>query len=345
MEWTDKHIQDYAGFVYNLCETEHLTHLDSSGLARMVEHGARLAENQNKLSTRFGEIADVIREANYYARQESAGPITAAQIEKAIEERFYRSSLIQERVEELIARDVIKIDVCGMAVGQVNTLSVLQLGDVSFGQPSRITASISLGKNGVVNVEREAEMSRPIHTKGVLILSGYLAQLFAQDKPLSLNAHLVFEQNYGVVDGDSASSTELYAILSALAETPIKQSIAVTGSVNQKGEVQAIGGVNEKIEGFFAVCKAKGLNGEQGVMIPGSNLCDLMLKQEIVNAVEHGQFHLWSVDSIEEGIEVLTGVPAGRNEDGSFAAGGIFERVNLRLTKMAEEMARFGGEK
>jgi lon-related putative ATP-dependent protease len=345
MEWTDEHIQEYAGFVYNLCETEHLMHLDSSGLARMVEHGARLAENQNKLSTRFGEVADVIREANYYARQESAELITAAHIERAIEERFYRSSLIQERIEDLIARDVIKIDVCGMAVGQVNTLSVLQLGDVSFGQPSRITASVSVGKNGVVNVEREAEMSRPIHTKGVLILSGYLAQLFAQEKPLSLNAHLVFEQNYGVVDGDSASSTELYAILSALAETPIKQSIAVTGSVNQKGEVQAIGGVNEKIEGFFAVCKAKGLNGEQGVMIPASNLCDLMLKQEIVNAVEHGQFHLWSVNSIEEGIELLTGVPAGRNEDGSFAPSGIFERVNLRLAKMAEGLSRFSGEK
>jgi Lon-like ATP-dependent protease len=196
----------------------------------------------------------------------------------------------------------------------------------------------------VVNVEREAEMSRPIHTKGVLILSGYLAQLFAQDKPLSLNAHLVFEQNYGIVDGDSASSTELYAILSALSEIPIRQSVAVTGSVNQKGEIQAIGGVNEKIEGFYAVCQAKGLNGEQGVMIPASNLCDLMLKQEIVDAVDRGRFHIWSVASVEEGIEVLTGVPAGRKEDGSFASGGIFERVNLRLSKMAEEMARFGGE-
>jgi predicted ATP-dependent protease len=240
---------------------------------------------------------------------------------------------------------VIKIDVCGTVVGQVNSLSVLQLGDVFFGQPGRITASVGLGNSGVVNVEREAEMSRPIHTKGVLILSGYLAQLFAQDKPLSLNAHLVFEQNYGVVDGDSASSTELYAILSALAETPIKQSIAVSGSVNQKGEVQAIGGVNEKIEGFFAVCKAKGLSGEQGVMIPTSNLCDLMLKQEIVDAVERGQFHIWSVASIEEGIEVLTGVPAGKQEGGSFAPGGIFERVNFRLAKMAEEMIRFGSEK
>jgi Lon-like ATP-dependent protease len=188
-------------------------------------------------------------------------------------------------------------------------------------------------------------MSGPTHTKGVLILSGYLAQVFAQDKPLSLNAELVFEQNYGAVDGDSASSTELYAILSALSETPIKQSIAVTGSVNQKGEVQAIGGVNEKIEGFFAVCKAKGLNGEQGVMIPASNVCDLMLKQEIVDAVQVKQFRIWSVASIEEGIEVLTGIPAGKNQDGTFAPGGVFTRVDQRLTQMAEELAKFGREK
>lgn len=341
MEWTEEHVQEYANFAYDLCEAEHLTHLDAPGLARLVEHGARLAEDQTKLSTRFGEIADVIREANYYARQENAACITTAHIEKAVEERFYRSSLIQERIEELMARDVIKIDVSGTAVGQVNTLSVMQRGDISFGQPSRITASVSLGMKGVVNVEREAEMSRPIHTKGVLILSGYLAQVFAQDKPLSLNAHLVFEQNYGAVEGDSASSAELYAILSALADTPIKQGIAVTGSVNQKGEVQAIGGVNEKIEGFFAVCKAKGLNGEQGVMIPASNRDNLMLKQEVVTAVECGQFHIWSVNTIEEGIEVLTGVPAGRSEDGSFAPGGIFERVNLRLAKMSRDIARF----
>ncbi|MGE5251147.1 MAG: Lon protease family protein [Bacteroidota bacterium] len=344
MDRTDKHIQQYAGFVYNLCETERLRHLDSPGLARVVEHGSRLAEDQGKLSTRFGELADTIREANYYANGEKSELIRASHIEKAIEERYYRSSLVQQRIEELIAKDVIKIDVAGVAVGQVNSLSVLQLGDLSFGQPSRITASIGLGKRGVVNVEREAEMSRPIHTKGVLILSGYLAQLFAQDKPLSLNAHLVFEQNYGVVDGDSASSTELYAILSALSETPIKQSIAVTGSVNQKGEVQAIGGVNEKIEGFFVVCKAKGLNGEQGVMIPASNVRNLMLKQEIVDAVNCGQFHVWPVACIEEGVEILTGLPAGRAEDDSFSPEGVFARVNLRLTKMAEEMSKYDGK-
>jgi len=342
MDRTDAHIQDYASFVSTLCETENLTHLDPSGLARVVEHGSRLAEDQDKLSTRFGEIADVIREASYYAHREKTELVTAAHIEQAIEERYYRSALIQERIQEMIAKDVIKIDVTGKAVGQVNGLSVLQLGDISFGQPSRITASIGLGESGVVNVEREAEMSGPTHTKGVLILSGYLAQEFARDKPLSLNAHLVFEQNYGGVDGDSASSTELYAILSALSSVPIKQGIAVTGSVNQKGQVQAIGGVNEKIEGFFAVCKAKGLSGEQGVMIPDSNVSNLMLKQEILDVVQTDQFHIWSVGSIEDGIEVLTGVPAGKKEDGSFIPEGVFTKVNQRLAEMAEELAKFG---
>jgi predicted ATP-dependent protease len=345
MDRTDDHIQDYSSFVCTLCETENLTHLDASGLARMVEHGSRLAEDQDKLSTRFGEIADVIREASYYARREKANLATAEHIERAIEERYYRSALIQEHIQEMIAKDVIKIDVSSEVVGQVNGLSVLQLGDISFGQPSRITTSVGLGNSGVVNVEREAEMSGPTHTKGVLILAGYLAQIFAQDKPLSLNAHLVFEQNYGGVDGDSASSTELYAILSALSGVPIKQGIAVTGSVNQRGEVQAIGGVNEKIEGFYAVCKAKGLTNEQGVIIPASNVSNLMLKQEILDAVQAEKFHIWSVASIEEGIQVLTGIPAGKQQDGSFTPEGVFAKVDERLTQMAEELAKFGGEK
>ena len=345
MDRTEAHIQDYASFVCGLCEAERLTHLDPTGLARVVEHGSRLAEDQSKLSTRFGEIADVIREASYYARQDKAELVMATHIEQAIKERYYRSALIQERIQEMITKDVIMIDASGEAVGQVNGLSVLQFGDISFGQPSRITASIGVGENGVVNVEREAEMSGPTHTKGVLILSGYLVQEFAQNKPLSLNAHLVFEQNYGGVDGDSASSTELYAILSALSGVPIKQGIAVTGSVNQKGEVQAIGGVNEKIEGYFAVCKAKGLTGEQGVMIPNSNVSNLMLKQDIVDAVQADKFHIWSVDSIEEGIEVLTGISAGKKEDGSFAPEGVFARVDQRLTQMAEELAKFGDGK
>jgi predicted ATP-dependent protease len=345
MAWTDEHVRQYASFVCSLCETENLKHLDASGLARVVEQGSRLAEDQQKLSTHFGEIADVIREANYYAAEDKVELVAADHIERAIEERFYRSALIQERIQELITRGIIKIDISGSAVGQVNGLSVLELGDIFFGQPSRITASVGLGERGVVNVEREAEMSGPTHTKGVLILSGYLSQQFAQDKPLSLNARLVFEQNYAGVDGDSASSTELYAVLSALSGAPIQQGIAVTGSVNQMGEVQAIGGVNEKIEGFFAVCKAKGLTGEQGVMIPVSNVSNLMLKQEVVEAVQDGNFNIWSVGTVEEGIEVLTGKTAGRNEDGSFVAGGIFALVNQRLAHMAEELAKYEGRK
>ncbi|NQU29079.1 MAG: ATP-dependent protease, partial [Anaerolineae bacterium] len=244
--------------------------------------------------------------------------------------RYYRASLIQDRLRERIADDKIKIEVSGEKIGQINGLSVLQLGDLSFGQPSRITANIGLGKQGVVNVEREANMSGPTHTKGVLIISGYLAQKFAQNKPLSLNAHLAFEQNYGGIDGDSASSTELYAILSALAEVPIKQGIAVTGSVNQKGEVQAIGGVNQKIEGFFEICKLKGLTGDQGVMIPASNVNNLMLKQDVLDAVKMGEFHVWAVETIEDGIEVLTG-----------ESDTIFEHADKRLREMAKDLAKY----
>jgi predicted ATP-dependent protease len=227
----------------------------------------------------------------------------------------------------------------------VNGLSVIELGDIAFGQPSRITVSVGLGREGLIDIEREAEMGGPIHTKGVMILSGYLTEKYAQDKPLSLAARLVFEQNYSGVEGDSASSTELYAILSALSEIPIKQSIAVTGSVNQKGEVQAIGGVNEKIEGFFEVCRAKGLTGEQGVMIPESNMSNLMLKEAVIDAVREGKFHIWAIRTIDEGIERLTGVPAGqRNEDGDFEPETVNARVDARLNKLAETLSHFGEE-
>ena len=326
----DDRIQEYISFVCTLCENEKLKHVDQTGLARIVEHGSRLAENQKKLSAKFGDLADVIREANYYAGQEDSELIMASHVEKAIEERFYRASLIRDRLQERISDGSIKIEVSGEKVGQVNGLSVLQLGDLSFGQPNRITASVGMGKRGVVNIEREADMSGPIHTKGVLIISGYLGQKFAQDKPLSLNAHLAFEQNYGGVDGDSASSTELYAILSALSDVPIKQGIAVTGSVNQKGEVQVIGGVNEKIEGFFEICTLIGMTGKQGVIIPASNVKNLMLKQEILEAVEKGKFHVWAVETIEDGIEVLTG-----------AGSRVFEQADKRLTEMAENMVKF----
>jgi lon-related putative ATP-dependent protease len=335
----------YSSFMYTVCQKEGLRHLDGSAVARIVEHGSRLAGDQEKLSTRFAEIADVLREANFYASQDNATYISSQHVTKSIEEKIYRSNLIQKRLQELIAQGTIMIDTVGQAVGQVNGLSVVGLGDFAFGQPSRITASVALGREGVVDIEREAKMGGPIHTKGVLILSGHLAQKYAQDKPLSLSARLVFEQSYEGVEGDSASSTELYALLSALSGLPIKQGLAVTGSVNQRGEVQAIGGVNEKVEGFFEVCKAQGLTGEQGVLIPESNVRHLMLKEEVVEAVQAGKFHLYPVRTIDEGLEILTGVQAGqRLPDGTFEEGSVNDRVDRRLREMAEALRRFAAE-
>jgi predicted ATP-dependent protease len=263
-------------------------------------------------------------------------------VKKAIEEKTYRSKLIQEKIQEMINRGILLIDTDAETVGQVNGLSVISLGDFAFGSPSRVTISIGLGREGVVDIEREAKMGGPIHTKGVLILSGYLNEKYAQDKPLNLSARLVFEQNYEGVEGDSASSTELYAILSTLSELPIKQNIAVTGSVNQKGEVQAIGGVNEKIEGFFEVCKARELNGKQGVMIPESNVQNLMLKEEIVDAVKEGKFHIYAVKNIDQGIEILTGVKAGeKQKDGSFEKETVNYKVDKHLKEMAEKLREF----
>lgn len=345
MPRTDQAIEEYSAFVCTVVENEGLKHLDGGALAKVIEHGSRLVEDQQKLSTHFGEISDIIREASFYATQENVEFVTAEHIRKAIDERFYRSSLIMERIREAIARGIIMIDVADKKVGQINGLSVVGAGDIAFGQPSRITASISLGREGVIDIEREAKLAGPIHTKGVLILSGYLAEKYAQDKPLSLSARLVFEQSYGGVEGDSASSTELYVLLSALSGVPIKQGIAVTGSVNQKGDVQPIGGVNEKIEGFFEVCKAKGLTGEQGVMIPASNVSDLMLKETVLEAVQAGQFHVWSVANVDEGIEALTGMAAGKRlEDGTFEENTISWLVDKRLRDMAQAMEDFGKE-
>jgi lon-related putative ATP-dependent protease len=337
MARTEENVQQYAAFVCTLCEKEKLKHLDGSGLAKLVEYSSRLAEDQQKLSTRFAEVADIIREANFYAAQENSDFVTGNHVKKAIEEKIYRSKLIQEKIQEMIKRGLLLIDTDAENVGQVNGLAVMGLGDFAFGSPSRVTASVGLGREGVIDIEREAKMGGPIHTKGVLILSGYLNEKYAQDKPLSLSARLVFEQNYEGVEGDSASSTELYAMLSALSGLPIKQSLAVTGSVNQKGEVQAIGGVNEKVEGFFEVCKAKGFTGKQGVMIPESNVQNLMLKEEIVDAVKEGKFHIYPVKTIDEGIEVLTGVKAGeRGEDGT-----VNYLVDKHLKDMAEKLREF----
>jgi lon-related putative ATP-dependent protease len=345
MDRTDENTRDYAAFVCTLCCEEGLKHLDASALAKVIEHSSRLAEDQEKLSARFGEISDIIREAGFYATQENSTHVTAAHVQKAIEEKFYRSNLLQERVSEMIERGTIMIDAVGEEVGQVNGLSVSSLGDIAFGQPSRITASVGLGREGLIDIEREAKLGGPIHTKGVMILSGYLADKYAQDKPLSLSARLVFEQSYAEVEGDSASSTELYALLSSLSGLPIKQGIAVTGSINQKGEVQAIGGVNEKIEGFFETCQAKGLTGEQGVLIPESNVQNLMLKEEVLEAVREGKFHIWSVKTVDEGIEILTGVKAGaRQEDGTFEEDSVNGRVDKRLRELAEKLKDFAKE-
>ncbi|HXX88505.1 MAG TPA: ATP-binding protein [Candidatus Acidoferrum sp.] len=342
MDRTEENMQQYAAFVCSLCQKEKLKHLDGSGLAKLIEHSSRLAEDQQKLSTRFAEVADVVREANFYAVEDNSEYVTGDHVKKAVEEKIYRSKLIQEKIQEMIQRGILLIDTDAESVGQVNGLSVISLGDFEFGTPSRVTASIGLGREGVIDIEREAQMGGPIHTKGVLILSGYLNEKYAKDRPLSLSARLVFEQNYEGVEGDSASSTELYCLLSVLSGLPIKQNLAVTGSVNQKGEVQAIGGVNEKIEGFFEVCKAKGFTGKQGIMMPESNVQNLMLKEEIVDAVKEGKFHIYPVNTIDEGIEVLTGVEAGkREEDGTFAKGTVNYMVDEHLKEMAERLKAF----
>ena len=342
MDRTEENMRKYAAFICTFCRKEKLKHLEASAVAKVIAYGSRLADDKKKLSTRFANVADIIREANFYAAQDNSSHVTASHIRKAIEEKTYRSNLIQERIQEMIERGVLLINTEGEAVGQVNGLSVLSLGDFAFGRPSRVTASIGIGREGVVDIEREAKLGGPIHTKGVMILSGYLSEKYAQDKPLSLSARLVFEQSYSGVEGDSASSTELYAILSALSGLPIKQNIAVTGSVNQKGEVQAIGGVNEKIEGFFEVCKAKGLTGQQGVLVPESNVQNLMLKEEVVEAVKAGRFHTYSVKTIDEGIEILSGVEAGeRQSDGTFKEGTVNHRVDSRLGEMAERLKEF----
>ena len=342
MERNPESAREYATFLCSLCTRFNLKHLDNTAVARIVEHGSRLADDQKKLSTRFSAISDIVREANFYADQDHAATISVRHIDKAIEEKLYRSSLVQERIQEFVERGVFLIDTTGKKTGQINGLSVMELGDIAFGRPSRVTASVAVGREGIIDIERQSEMGGPTHTKGVLILGGYLSNRFAQDKPLSMTAKLVFEQSYGGVDGDSASSTELYAILSALSGLPIRQSLAVTGSVNQQGVVQAIGGVNEKLEGFYEICKALGFTGEQGAVIPASNVDNLMLKEEIVDAGKEGRFTIYPVTSIDEGIEILTGVPAGiRQEDGTYPVGTVNYLVNKRLQEMADTIRDF----
>jgi predicted ATP-dependent protease len=322
----------YASFVSSRCHDEGLLHFEPSGVARVVEYGARLVDHQQKLSARFSDVADIVREASYWARSAGRNAVSAEHVQRAIDEKCYRSSLIEERIRELITDGTLLLDVAGTAVGQVNGLAVVDLGDFRFGRPSRITAKTYMGKGGVVDIERESKMSGKIYEKGVLILTGYLGARYAQERPLSLAASLCFEQSYEGIDGDSASSTELYAILSSLSGIPIRQGIAVTGSVNQHGQIQPIGGVNQKIEGFYDLCRATGLTGDQGVMIPVQNMKNLMLRQDLVEAVASGQFHIYAVRTIDEGIEILTGVPAGaRNSDHAYDEGTIHFLVEKRL--------------
>jgi predicted ATP-dependent protease len=298
------------------------------------------------MTLKLGAISDIIKEANYWAQQERAKHIQSAHVDKAIEKKRFRSSLVEERIQELIKKDIFWVETDGHKVGQVNGLSILQTGDHMFGKPGRITANVSIGKEGVVTIDRESNMSGNIHTKGVIILSSYLREHFAQDRPMALAASLCFEQTYGMVDGDSASSTELFALLSAVADVPIFQGVAVTGSVSQKGEIQPVVGVTRKIEGFFDICKHKGLTGKQGVVMPKKNVKDLMLKKEVVQAVGKGQFHIYPITTIEEGIEILTGIRAGKRlKSGAYAKGTLFRLVDDRLREFAEKARDFAKEK
>jgi predicted ATP-dependent protease len=345
IERTQDNMLAYAAFLCGCCEECQAKHFDPSGVAKVIEYSARMVADQERLSSRFAQVKDWIEEASYWASRDNAKFISASHVQKAIEERLFRHDLFDERIRDMINRGTIMIDADGAVVGQVNGLSVYTLGDITFGKPSRITAKTFLGRGGVINIERESQLSGPIHNKGVMILSGYLGWKYAQDKPLSLSASLCFEQSYEGVEGDSASSTELYAILSSLSDMPIKQNVAVTGSVNQKGEIQPIGGVNQKIEGFFKVCQAKGLSGDQGVLVPHQNLRNLMLREEVVEAVRKGQFHIYSARTIDEGIEILTGVPAGeRQEDGTNPEGTVNYLVDKRLKEMAERLKGFYAE-
>ncbi|MGO8989775.1 MAG: Lon protease family protein [bacterium] len=339
-------IQQYASFIRKICDEDKLKAFDNTAVAAVVEHGVRITGRQKKLSTRFHLIADLLREANYWAEKDGSDVITEKHVDKAIDKRNYRVNLIEEKIQEMIDDGTILIDADGMEVGQVNGLSVYNLGDYMFGKPSRITAKTSLGKAGIINIEREAEMSGPIHNKGVYILNGYLRGKYAQDKPITMSASLCFEQSYSGVEGDSASSTEIYALLSSISGLPLRQDIAVTGSVNQKGEIQPIGGVNEKIEGFFDVCKAKGFTGKQGVMIPHLNIDDLMLRKDVVGVVKEGKFHIYPVKTIDQGIEILTGMAAGeRVEDGRFKEGTVNDRVDQKLRELGKKIKEFeGGE-
>jgi predicted ATP-dependent protease/nitrogen regulatory protein PII-like uncharacterized protein len=336
---TPDNVDAYCAFICRTCEDEGLRSFDADGAARVIEFAARMVSDQKKLSTRFGQIKDLLIEADYWAGQASSELVLSAHVEQAIAEKIHRLNIVEERVQEMVENGSLLLDFTGSVVGQVNGLAVYDLGDFSFGRPSRITAQTFAGREGVINIEREASLSGRTHDKGVLILSGFLGARFGQERPLTLSTSLCFEQSYDGVDGDSASSTELYAIMSSLSGLPLKQNLSVTGSVNQKGEIQPIGGVNQKVEGMFDVCRIDGLTGDQGVMVPHQNLRNLMLRSDVVEAIKQGQFHIYSVKTIDEGLEILTGVPAGeRGPDGSYPEGTVNGLVEKRLRELHQSM-------
>lgn len=345
MDWTAENEQRVVEFIRNRCDEQGLPQFDMGAVAEVVEFSARRVEDQGKLSTRFAVVTDIIQEAAFWAARAGHTLVTRDDVRTALAAREDRSNQYEERMREMLADRTIMVDTTGAVVGQINGLAVLDLGDYTFGKPSRITATTFQGRAGVVNIEREARMSGRTHDKGVLILAGFLGGRYAQDKPLSLSASITFEQSYDGVDGDSASSTELYALMSSLADLPIKQSIGVTGSVNQHGEIQPVGGVTYKVEGFFDTCKSAkaGLTGEQGVVLPASNVENLMLRDEVVQAVADGKFHIWPVSTVDEGVEILTGVPAGaRGEDGAYPEDSVNGRVDRKLFELAQGLQQFG---
>ncbi len=346
MAKSDDAVKDYIRFIKKIGEEDALLPFDRTGMAAVIEYGTRIAGRHQKLSTRFNVIADVVRESSYWAGKDGRAVVADRHVEQAVRERFERVSLIEDKIQEMIEDGTILIDASGSAVGQVNGLAVYNMGQFSFGKPSRITARVSVGRAGIVNIEREADLSGASHSKGVLILGGFLRGLFARTRPFALSASIAFEQSYGGIDGDSASSTEAYVLLSALSGLPLRQDLAVTGSLNQKGEVQPIGGVNEKIEGFFDVCQAKGLTGTQGVLIPHQNVQNLMLRSDVVAAAAEGRFHVYAVRTIDEGIAMLTGVKAGRmTEEAAFAEGSVYDRVDKELARLAQASKDFFEDK
>ena len=345
MDRSDENCQLYARLIATLVRRDRQRPFDRTAVARVLEHSARVASDSAKLTTHMRTVADLIHEADYWASRDQAAVVTAEHVQQAIDQQIYRSDRLRERIQEEILRGTLLVDTDGARVGQVNGLSVLDLGNFAFGRPSRITATARLGKGEVVDIEREVELGGAIHSKGVLILSAFLAVRFAQDHPLSLAASLVFEQSYGMIDGDSASVGELCALLSALSGVPIKQSLAVTGSVNQNGQVQPIGGVNEKIEGFFDVCRARGLTGSQGVLIPASNVQHLMLRQDVIDAAAAGRFHIYPIETVDQAVSLLTGMPAGAaDEQGEYPPETVNHRVAARLWELFQLRLKYTAE-